>query len=984
LSGISDFFINFAQDIILVMRIRVLTRHIMLTVVAISLAAMAAVAPAAAQTQQQQNNAAKTEAGKEKATDKQGTAVMKDTANKTGKTDSTLKAKAVRDASLDKNVLVFAGAWDDYPYCYVNDHREPSGLAVEIIRAICEKADIPCRIVLKDMHESSRMVAEGIVDIGVGCRQTFGDSVYYSPTVVFTTRPIIAYAKGKPHIQHFTDIQSTPVIVERNSFMAIELKARGWYRDSLATDDAKRSLLNISATEEGQLITNQDAAFWLIRKFGLKNIATEEVNMPLEERRFASKDKAVVQKIENVYNVMKASGEMDRLVNNWYHDTQKEHLPFNMWIVVGILAAIIAAMIASVIRHNKKEKEVEDQLANQTRRLQIIQNASNTTVWTYDLITKDFTLYDKDMNPVENETWARYVGNMTRHGYRELVKAIDKIKSGESDEETISTAITHRQNGQNTTDHDEETEVNIRVAVLNEKDGQPTVLVGTQYDKAKELIKLQNHELVMRYYQVVFENGFVDLCLFTPDGEMLRYNQHFRQTFDIKDISKAKKHISETDFYYFFDKKRPNLLPAVTAAKGRYYRSSFIPIYNDKGELVYVCGRGVDITASVETYKQNKNDAQTLTKALEEKEKLAEQAKYAINSGRTYLYSYDPKERVFTSYNGIDEPGMTYTEIQCLQSTHEESQDMITNIFQRMDNREDITSTQTVRTKLISKEGGNIYLSFTIGPQKDEKGNIIAYLGTYNGATKMMTTQKKLEEEHERALEAEHIKGAFLKNMSYEIRIPLNNIVGFADLLTTGAQKEDEAFFISTIQQSTTKLLDMINDSLYLSRIDANMVVPVLRPVDFAELFENQCQSIWQQYQHEGVRLVVQNRYKNMTAMVDTDMVHRVLENFISNAARHTVAGTVRTSFEYHGGQITVIVEDTGSGMPEEVVSRVFDRFYKEDENEGTGLGLCICKAIAELHGGKIGIESTPGQGTLTWISIPTEVTEISRKSIHQ
>jgi|GEM_PF-3398576 len=892
-----------------------------------------------------------------------------------GNTASTQQEK---DGSQE--LVVFAGPWNDYPFCYINDRGEPTGLEVEILKAIFKKADIPYRIVLKDFTESNRMVAQGQADIGIGCRQLFGDSVFYSPIILFTTQPVIAYPEGQPHTKNFTDLATTPIITGRNSFMALELKTRGWYHDSIATDDPMHTMLQILADGKGEMVSNADRVQWLKKKYNVK-IAMADINMPLEERRLAGRDKQTLSTIENIYKVMKSDGTMDRLVNNWYHEEQQVKMPFDMWIVVALLAAAIAAMLAFVVMHNRKEKALMEEMGNQTRRFQTLQNASNSRIWTYDLNTRHFIMYDKNLKPDEYITWDRYVGNMPRSGYKALTQAMHKIRDGESDEENIRMTVPHD------TSHkqDEETEIGIRLAVLKEKNGKPEVIVGTQFDTAKEITRMQHHQLVMQYYQVVFENGLIDLCLFTPEGEMLKYNQHFRQTFDIRDLSKAKKHVSETDFYYFFDKDYVNLLPAVTSANGMHYRSSFIPILDNDGKLVCVCGRGVDVTDSVETYKQNREETRKLSKALQEKEKLADQAKYAITSGRTFLFSYDPDKRNFTSYEGIDEPSLTYSEIQCLQGTHPDSQDEIMNLMYRMDNKDDISFSSTVRTKMIPASGeGNVYLSFTVSPQKDDNGDIIGYRGTYTGATKMVLTQKMLEEEHERALEAEHVKSAFLKNMSYEIRVPLNTIVGFADLLTTGAPKEDEEFFVKEIQESTTDLLAMVNDSLYLSRMDANMVTPALRSIEFVEFFEHTVNTIWHKYQHEGVKLVIQNNYKHITAVLDTDMCEIILDNFISNAAKHTIAGTVRVAFEYHGGIATVSVEDTGNGMSEEAQKHVFDRFYKGDENDGTGLGLSICKAITELLGGKIGIESIPGQGTMAWVSIPMEVTEVTKKTINQ
>ena len=128
-------------------------------------------------------------------------------------------------------------------------------------------------------------------------------------------------------------------------------------------------------------------------------------------------------------------------------------------------------------------------------------------------------------------------------------------------------------------------------------------------------------------------------------------------------------------------------------------------------------------------------------------------------------------------------------------------------------------------------------------PMLNEKGEVERYFGTYRDITDMVETERRLAVETKKAQETELLKQAFLTNMSYEIRTPLNNIIGYAGLFTGDHDQSDEPFFIEQIRHSTNELLLVVNDILYISRLEANMEEYKKEAVDFAFAFEGYCQN---------------------------------------------------------------------------------------------------------------------------------------------
>ena len=226
--------------------------------------------------------------------------------------------------------------------------------------------------------------------------------------------------------------------------------------------------------------------------------------------------------------------------------------------------------------------------------------------------------------------------------------------------------------------------------------------------------------------------------------------------------------------------------------------------------------------------------------------------------------------------------------------------------------------------------------------------------------------EAKLEQETIRAQEVEVVKNAFLHNMSHEIRTPLNSVVGFSELFEMEHSAEDEAVFIKEIKESSAALLKLINDILFLSRLDAGMITVNQRAIDFASIFEGRCETSWHPYKKAGVDYSVQNPYQKLVIEIDEPKVSMIMDKIITNAAEHTTKGSILARYDYIGDQLVVSIEDTGDGIPEDAIEHIFERFVT-GANTGVGLGLSICHELIEYMGGKIQLKSKEGQGTTVW-----------------
>lgn len=253
--------------------------------------------------------------------------------------------------------------------------------------------------------------------------------------------------------------------------------------------------------------------------------------------------------------------------------------------------------------------------------------------------------------------------------------------------------------------------------------------------------------------------------------------------------------------------------------------------------------------------------------------------------------------------------------------------------------------------------------------------------------TNMQSIEQELIQARIKAEQSDRLKTAFLANMSHEIRTPLNAIVGFSRLMTVANNPEDEKLYSDIINQNSEILLQLINDILDLSKIEAGTLEYVRQPMDLGEL----CRNIYETHKgrvHDEVTLVLDNKDATLVVNEDKNRLMQVITNLITNAIKFTFHGEIRFGFNVGEDCIHFYVKDTGMGISEEKIKSIFERFVKLNAFvQGTGLGLAICRMIVEKIGGEITAESKLNKGSTFRFTIPydsnvkrPDLTEIVKK----
>ncbi|HVY56576.1 MAG TPA: PAS-domain containing protein [Xanthobacteraceae bacterium] len=255
-----------------------------------------------------------------------------------------------------------------------------------------------------------------------------------------------------------------------------------------------------------------------------------------------------------------------------------------------------------------------------------------------------------------------------------------------------------------------------------------------------------------------------------------------------------------------------------------------------------------------------------------------------------------------------------------------------------------------------------------------------ATLVTFQDITDSVNVERALRERNEALVAADEVKIDFVHHVSYELRSPLTNIIGFAHFLgdaATGPLNEKQREYLSYITVSTNALLAIINDILDLATIDAGAMKLNLGPVDVRRTMQAAAEGVQDRLVTEDIRLQIRTDADIGTFVADEWRIRQILFNLLSNAVGFSPRGeTVTLSAERRPDAIVFSVSDRGPGIPSELKDRVFDWFETDSRgshHRGLGLGLSIVRSFVELHGGTVRIDSSVGGGTTVICTFPLE-----------
>jgi len=286
--------------------------------------------------------------------------------------------------------------------------------------------------------------------------------------------------------------------------------------------------------------------------------------------------------------------------------------------------------------------------------------------------------------------------------------------------------------------------------------------------------------------------------------------------------------------------------------------------------------------------------------------------------------------------------------------------------------------------RFLRADGSSVWVTAQAEPERDDAGNVVSYVGVCTDITAQKEAELQLREAKDAAEAANRAKTEFLASMSHELRTPLNGVLGYAQLLKRSGLTESQRDAVSIIQQCGEHLLNLINDLLDLSRIEAGKLEITPREFELSEFLRVIAETTRIRAEEKGIEFRFEAA-PGLPSWVRSDekRLRQILVNLLGNAIKFTDAGSVRLGVEHRDGRVYFEVEDTGIGISEERTAEIFLPFRQIPQAgraaEGTGLGLAICRRLTDALGGTLTVASAPGQGSVFRLELPLpEVAELN------
>ena len=887
--------------------------------------------------------------------------------------------------------LVIVSDWEFPPYEFRNDKGEPDGYNIEVLNIILDRLQIPHRYIMQEWYLATETFERREADL------IFALSFNYMKRPYVMTRNLLHFyrivAVRRPEEKPLTKINSMGVkdtlIMKANDYAPIRI---------LMTDpnpaftieyhSPKEALSGVQRGTYHYFLWGEIPIQRKLKEFGLDNLVTDITDIPPGELRLIGYDKDLIDAIDDEYARLEQAGQLEKIYDKWFHP-EREHndtstLP--IYIIAGaIIVGLISLLLSRLIRIRvqkaiDKSKDINNMM---TQALSM----GNYYVIEHDLKNHHAHNVYGNLLPPEGLTIEEFIERILpeqRNEFRDTMRELTKDKKS---------AELKRQWNAGTPEKPDWRYLHGN-SIVEMENGKPRYIVNSVKDVTHDIMEERNAREAGERYITIFKTSLIAMSFYDANQCFIDANDQMRKISGINVLGEDMyRQTRLTDMSILKDDFSPEShedfhvcqhLVIPQANIDIYIEFRVFPVVNNN-RIIYYIITARDITDERLLYlEQRKHDIE-MHKISDAANTYENQLQYLLEKSKMYVWRFNLDDRVIHLSRSLRKVEFSFSYQDYIDgidpSEHENANNNLLQIIMR---GKEFNIIRRFNRTPVSLESSWHALSGI--PIFDNNSKLTGFFGVARNITELVSIQQKLKEETIRAEDSGRLKSAFLANMTHEIRTPLNAIVGFSDLLPMVDTQEERMEFIRIIRNNCDMLLRLINDILEASNMGQALAIKP-EECDFAQVFNDICQTLAQRVQEPGVEFIKDNPYASFHTSLDKGRIQQVLTNFTTNAVKYTHEGHIKVGYRQEARSVNdgqsqnglyFYCEDTGAGIPKEKQTSVFERFVKlNDFVQGTGLGLSICKAIAERCGGEIGLTSEgEGHGSTFWLWIPCEITE--------
>ena len=861
-------------------------------------------------------------------------------------TIAPLLAQSLSEKYTKDRPVVVVCDWDKPPYEFLDSKGVPAGSNIDVLNAVMEKLDLPVKYVMKEWSIALRTFERGGM---VTLKQLEREGAVFKP--------------GDYSAYYFQDGDTI-----NTSFMEFQTP--------------KVALTGMINGDYKYYVWGEAPLKWKIKELQLEGIILNDVSIPISEIHIIGHDKDLIERMDDQYSRLKQSGVIAQLQDKWLHPerVKDESTPILLYIGLGtlILIALFYLFIRLAKAHVKSATRQSTELNDMMYKAL---HMGNFNVMEYDIKNDRMTNRYGNILPKAGMSLAEYTRRMHPDQQAEFTQKMKRLIEGRERQFELN-----KRWNKGTDDAPEW--LNFQGHAISElaADGHPAYIVNAIHDVTQDLEEDKAGRELVRKYERLSNIPFIAMSFYSKGGWLMDLNDLMKELCGMDDPETKRfwESVCMFDVPLFRNVYSPDDRDDLLVCQhmeypemgiDRYIEFHILPLFNADGEIANYFITTLDVTDDRTRdhlkHLQDKDILQMQTEIESRKQRLS----YLLKNSQRFLWHSDIDARMLYFYRQLGKPEISMDFETFLGYLAEEDR-------QRM--RETLTS-QEMLTHDIR---GDIYhFNHTLaGPEEgwyeisgkpicNKDGKVTGHFGVSIDITQAMKTRQDLENETKLASESVRRKSGFMASMTHELRTPLNAIVGFTSVLSALADSPERPEYVRIIRNSSDMLQRLINDIIDASSLADGSISINPEQVDFATMFDDICLTLQQRIEEPNVQFWKDNPYKSFVTTIDPGRIQQVLTNFLTNAVKFTKEGHIRLGYRYQDDGLYLFCEDTGAGIPIDKQKIVFDRFVKLDEFvQGTGMGLAICKSIAESCGGKIGVNSEgAGKGSTFWLWIPCQ-----------